>query len=184
MSLTFNIKIPGIVYLQNNNLPCTVVSSFVEILVTHETSYEVILNLYYGSLTQFKTLTDIAAYDLPGNKFRFGLSYLFLSTLYNTRFKLITKLEEKSPKIESLCEIYSGSLWLEREVWDFFGVFFINHPDLRRLLTDYGYSGFPLRKDFPLVGFFDLFYNDIDKKIFKNYLVLSQDFRNNLTIIN
>ena len=107
-----------------------------------------------------------------------------MDVIPNSESELITKLEEKSPKIESLCEIYSGSLWLEREVWDFFGIFFINHPDLRRLLTDYGYSGFPLRKDFPLVGFFDLFYNDIDKKIFKNYLVLSQDFRNNLTIIN
>lgn len=95
-------------------------------------------------------MTDILCYDYPGKKFRFSIVYNLLSLDLNYRIKVFTKLKEKIPLISTITPLYSGAGWLEREVWDMFGIFFLKNNDLRRILTDYGFVGYPLRKDFPL----------------------------------
>jgi len=184
MALYIYIKISGILNLLDKFWPGSLSGIFVEILVISKLVYQLFLELKYKSTKQFKILSDIVAYDLPGKLYRFGLVYVFLSSLYNFRLKLITRLNEKSPKIPTCSNLYSGGIWLEREVWDFFGVYFLGNLDLRRLLTDYGFTGFPLRKDFPLIGFFDIFYNDISSKINKSFIVLNQNYKNYQNIIN
>lgn len=138
------------------------------------------LNLFFSknTLGQFKVLTDIACYDCPGKNFRFGLVYNVLSLNLNYRLFIQTKIKEKSPVISTLTGLYPGAGWLEREVWDFFGIFFFNHIDLRRILTDYGFSGYPLRKDFPLSGFIEVVYDDSEKQVVYKNLNLAQDYRN------
>jgi NADH:ubiquinone oxidoreductase subunit C len=125
----------------------------------------------------YKTVVDIAAYDCLGKYFRFCITYNLLSVGFNSRIFLVTKVEEKSPALPSVVSLYAGASWLEREVWDFFGIFFINNFDLRRLLTDYGFVGYPLRKDFPLTGFTEVVYNDTNKQITYKRVELVQDFR-------
>jgi NADH dehydrogenase (ubiquinone) Fe-S protein 3 len=105
--------------------------------------------------TQFNQLVDITAVDYPNKPNRFQLVYLLLSIPYNTRITLTTETNEISP-IDSIVDIYKGANWMEREVYDMFGVFFVGHPDLRRILTDYGFEGHPLRKDFPLTGYVEV----------------------------
>jgi len=140
--------------------------------------YPIALFLKNHTASQFKTLVDIIAYDKPGNKFRFTLIYILLSIDLNYRIKIELKLTEKNPIVSSLIPIYSSVGWLEREVWDLFGIFFFNNLDLRRILTDYGFIGYPLRKDFPLTGFIEVVYDDIEKQILYKSLDLSQEFRN------
>ena len=106
------------------------------------------------------------------------LVYILSSILYNKKIKLVTKLKEKIPKTNSISFLYSSAIWFEREVWDFFGIYFLGNPDLRRLLTDYGYLGFPLRKDYPLTGFYDLFYDDLNCKILKRPINLNSIHKN------
>lgn len=121
-------------------------------------------------------LMDITALDYPKDKQRFRVIYQFLSYIYNQRLTL--KISSSSTEsIPSLVNIFRSANWLEREVWDLFGIFFSNHPDLRRILTDYGFQGFPLRKDFPLSGFVELIYSDEEKRVMYVPLELSQEFR-------
>lgn len=127
---------------------------------------------------QFKLLTDIVCYDIPGKSYRFGLVYNLLSLNYNFRIKIHTKLLEKSPVLGTVVPLYPGAGWLEREVWDLFGVFFLKNIDLRRILTDYGFVGYPLRKDFPLTGFIEVVYDDSNKQVVYKEINLAQDFRN------
>ncbi|KAJ3301861.1 hypothetical protein HDV03_000270 [Kappamyces sp. JEL0829] len=101
--------------------------------------------------TKFEQLVDITAVDYPSKEDRFEIVYMLLSLEYNTRIKVKTHASEITP-IPSCVPLFSGANWMEREVWDMFGVFFTGHPDLRRILTDYGFEGHPLRKDFPLTG--------------------------------
>jgi len=103
--------------------------------------------------TQFKVLVDITAVDYPSKKKRFEVVYILLSIHHNIRLRVKTSIDQITP-IDSVVNIHAGANWFEREVWDMFGIFFANHPDLRRILTDYGFDGYPLRKDFPLSGFF------------------------------
>lgn len=130
----------------------------------------------------FSQLVDLTAIDLLSkNHFRFQLVYNLLSIIYSTRLIVITSVGFKNKTqlfyIDSVTDLFSSSNWLEREVWDMFGIFFRNHPDLRRILTDYGFDGFPLRKDFPLSGYVELRYDDNKKIIVYEPLELSQDFR-------
>ena len=99
--------------------------------------------------TQFKLLMDVTAVDYPSRFFRFEVVYNLLSIKHNARLRIKTCVDEITP-ISSITQVYSSAGWWEREVWDMFGLFFSNHPDLRRILTDYGFQGHPLRKDFPL----------------------------------
>ena len=121
-------------------------------------------------------LTDIAVYDVPGKTNRFTLTIMLQSTNYNTRMEIIIKTNETSP-ITSLYNVFGSACWVEREIWDLFGIFFVQHNDLRRILTDYNFEGHPLRKDFPLSGYTDIFYDDKYKKIVYTPIELSQEYR-------
>ena len=125
---------------------------------------------------QFKQLLDITAIDFPGRKERFELMYHFLSPSKGHRLLIKSRLQENKP-IDSASPLFKSSIWLEREVWDLFGIFFYKHPDLRRILTDYGFDGFPLRKDFPLTGYVEVRYDDEKKRIVEEPVELSQEFR-------
>lgn len=125
---------------------------------------------------QVKTLTDICVIDYPNKIKRFELIYNLLSIKYNFRFLLKTNTTMYNP-INSITSLYYSANWLERECWDLFGIFFLNHPDLRRILTDYGFEGFPLRKDFPLTGYIEVRYDDEKSNIVYEPLEISQEYR-------
>lgn len=139
--------------------------------------YAVLNFLKCHTLTQFKLLVDIVCYDTPGQNFRFSLIYNLLSLDNNYRVFIKTKVFEKSPFIDTVTSLFPGAGWLEREVWDLFGIFFLNNLDLRRILTDYGFKGYPLRKDFPVTGFTEVVYDDLQKQVVYKDLELTQSFR-------
>jgi len=126
---------------------------------------------------KFRQLMDIAGVDYPEDEKRFELIYLFLSLEYNIRIKLLIKFESKY-SINSLTKIFPAANWMEREVFDMYGIKFKNHPDLRRILTDYGFKGHPLRKDFPLTGFNEVRYSEKEKKVIYEPVKLEQNYRN------
>lgn len=126
--------------------------------------------------SQFKLLSEICAVDYINKKKRFEIIYNLLSIRFNSRLKIKISLNELQP-IDSIIGIYKSANWSEREVWDMFGVFFSNHPDLRRILTDYGFEGHPLRKDFPLSGFLELFYSELKKRVVYEPVSLAQQYR-------
>ena len=126
--------------------------------------------------SQFKILIDITSVDYPVKIPRFTVFYQFISIQYNQRLMVKVFTDGINP-LASLSILYNSSNWLEREVWDMFGIFFSDHPDLRRILTDYGFQGFPMRKDFPLSGFIEVPYDDELKKVIYLPLELTQEFR-------
>ena len=126
---------------------------------------------------KFKQLIDIAGVDYPENEKRFELIYLFLSHEKNLRIKILIKFQINQI-ISSLTKIFPSSNWMEREVFDMYGIKFKNHPDLRRILTDYGFKGHPLRKDFPLTGFNEVRYSEKEKKVIYEPVKLEQNYRN------
>ena len=126
---------------------------------------------------KFKQLIDIAGVDYPENEKRFELVYLFLSHEKNLRIKVLIKFQI-GQSIISLTKIFPSANWMEREVFDMYGIKFKNHPDLRRILTDYGFKGHPLRKDFPLTGFNEVRYSEKDKKVIYEPVKLEQNYRN------
>ncbi len=156
-----------IAYVINGELiikvPCKKIKNILNFLKNHTQS-------------QFKILSDICAVDYPWKKNRFEIIYNILSIAYNTRLTLILFLEEKST-VDSIVSIYSAAGWFEREIWDMFGIFFLGHHDLRRILTDYGFKGHPLRKDFPLTGFIEVRYVNNEKRILAEEVSLAQDYR-------
>lgn len=126
--------------------------------------------------TQFKMLVDITGVDYPSRKARFEVVYNLLSVQYNARIRIKTCVDEITP-VDSLVEIYPSANWYERETWDMFGIFFTKHPDLRRILTDYGFQGHPLRKDFPLSGYSEVRYDDSEKRVISEPIEMTQEFR-------
>ena len=126
---------------------------------------------------KFRQLIDIAGVDYPEEEKRFNLIYLFLSHENNSRLKLLVKFET-SQTINSITKIFPSANWMEREVFDMYGIKFKNHPDLRRILTDYGFKGHPLRKDFPLTGFNEVRYSEKEKKVVYEPVKLEQNYRN------
>ena len=138
---------------------------------------EVIKFLKLDSRFKFKQLIDIAAIDYPNDDKRFELVYLLLSIENNFRVKISIKLETNE-KIPSIVKIFPSANWMEREIFDMYGIKFINHPDLRRILTDYNFKGHPLRKDFPLTGFNEVRYSEKDKKVIYEPVKLEQNYRN------
>lgn len=126
--------------------------------------------------TQFKILIDITCVDFPENKQRFSIIYNVLSIKFRTRIRLSITANELIP-VESIVDIFPCANWLEREIWDMFGIIFSNHPDLRRILNDYGFEGFPLRKDFPLMGFVEVRYDDEQRRIVYEPVELAQQYR-------
>ncbi|MEQ8397179.1 NADH-quinone oxidoreductase subunit C [Thalassobaculum sp.] len=129
------------------------------------------------SQCQFKALMDICGVDHPQREQRFDVVYNLLSIRQNTRVRLKVATDESTP-VPSATGLFSSAGWMERESWDLFGIYFSEHPDLRRLLTDYGFEGHPLRKDFPLTGYVEVRYDDAQKRVVYEPVKLTQDFRN------
>lgn len=144
---------------------------------TSATSVKFLLTVLKKKVTtQFSQLVDIAVVDQPFEKLRFKITYLLLSLQFNCRLYVTIKTDEVKP-ILSVTSVYKSAGWLEREVWDMYGVFVQKHPDLRRILTDYGFFGHPLRKDFPLFGFKEVFFNEEIKRIVYYPVDIDQNFR-------
>ncbi len=152
---------------------------FDELLI--ETDENELLNviqfLKSNNKLKFRQLIDIAGVDYPEDEKRFKLIYLLLSHENNLRLKVQINFEV-AKKIPTLTKIFPSANWMEREVFDMYGIEFIDHPDLRRILTDYNFEGFPLRKDFPLTGFNEVRYSEKEKKVIYEPVKLEQNYRN------
>ncbi|WP_375314371.1 NADH-quinone oxidoreductase subunit C [Bradyrhizobium sp. A5] len=125
---------------------------------------------------RFINFTDITAVDYPDREKRFDVIYHFLSPTLNARIRLRAHADENT-QVPSLIEVFPGADWFEREAYDLYGVIFVGHPDMRRLLTDYGFEGHPLRKDFPTTGFLEVRYDDQEKRVVYEPVRLNQEFR-------
>ena len=145
--------------------------------IDNEDLLDVILFLKTNKDTKFKQLIDITAVDYPENSKRFKMVYLFLSHQFNQRI-IINSLINENEVVPSLTKIFPSANWMEREVFDMYGVKFKDHPDLRRILTDYDFKGFPLRKDFPLTGHTEVRYSEDQKKVIYEPVKLEQNYRN------
>ena len=145
--------------------------------INSEDLLDVILLLKNNKDTKFKQLIDITAVDYPENQKRFKIVYLLLSHEFNQRI-LVSYFINENEKISSLVKIFPSANWMEREIFDMYGIKFNDHPDLRRILTDYGFEGFPLRKDFPLTGHYEVRYSEEDKKVIYEPVKLEQNYRN------
>ena len=137
----------------------------------------VLVFLKNDTSTKFRQLIDITAVDFPNETQRFQLKYLLLSHEYNNRIILSYSINENEV-IPSITNIFPSANWMEREVFDMYGIKFNNHPDLRRILTDYNFEGFPLRKDFPLTGHKEVRYSENEKKVIYESVKLEQNYRN------
>ena len=150
---------------------------YFEIFIKKNEIFDTIKKIKEDPELCFDQLTDLTAVDYPSREERFELVYIFLSMSLNTRIliKSSIKIEDK---IESISLLYKSANWLERECYDLFGIYFLNHPDLRRIMTDYNFEGHPLRKDFPLTGHTEVRYDDLEKKVVYEPVQLAQEFRN------
>ena len=144
--------------------------------VEFEDVVSTILFLKTNKKCRFKQLIDITAVDYPQNEKRFKVVYLLLSHEKNLRIIINTNIDEKTV-VPSITKIFPSANWMEREVFDMYGVSFKDHPDLRRILTDYGFEGYPLRKDFPLTGHYEVRYSEEKKKVISESVKLDQEYR-------
>lgn len=132
------------------------------------------------SSTSFRCFIDCFGTDFPdrsgAGQGRFRVTYALLSTTFNARIRVQTYVDETTP-LESATSVFAGADWFEREVWDMYGVFFYNHPDMRRILSDYGFEGHPLRRDFPLSGFVEVRYDDTEKRVVTEPVEIAQEYR-------
>lgn len=126
---------------------------------------------------RFSTLIDITGVDYPERPSRFDVVYHLLSMYQNHRIRVSVQTDEDTP-VPSVVPVYPAANWFERETFDMYGVYFSDHPDLRRILTDYGFNGYPLRKDFPLTGYVEVRYDDDEKRVVYEPVKLVQEFRN------
>ena len=175
-------KLEKLEKLVNSELGSKVQKSLIEnqevfIEVNEADLIESIQFLKSNDSCKFRQLIDIAGVDYPEDEKRFQLVYLFLSHENNLRIKLMIKFDI-TRIIPSITKIYPSANWMEREVFDMYGIKFKNHPDLRRILTDYNFKGHPLRKDFPLTGFNEVRYSEKEKKVIYEPVKLEQNYRN------
>ncbi|EXJ53936.1 NADH-ubiquinone oxidoreductase 30.4 kDa subunit, mitochondrial [Cladophialophora yegresii CBS 114405] len=133
--------------------------------------------LKYHTAAEYTMVASITGVDFPTKNYRFEVVYNLLSVRHNSRIRVKTYADETSP-VPSITSLYDGANWYEREVYDLYGVFFTDHPDLRRIMTDYGFDGHPLRKDFPLTGYTEIRYDEEKKRIVVEPLEMTQAFRN------
>lgn len=138
---------------------------------------EVLTFLRNDSACAFMSFIDLAGADYPGRELRFDVVYHLMSPVLNHRVRVKIKTDEDTP-VPSVTDVYPGADWFEREAYDLYGILFTGHPDLRRLLTDYGFEGHPLRKDFPTTGFIEVRYDDEVKRVVYEPVELRQEFRN------
>ena len=141
-----------------------------------ENLIEVLTNLRDDDDLAFTQLTDLTAVDYPNRPYRFEMVYQLISITQNQRLRVLVAVEEGAV-VPSVISIFNAANWAEREVWDMFGIFFSGHPDLRRLLTDYGFEGHPLRKDFPLTGYVEVRYDDTQRRVVYEPVHLVQEYR-------
>jgi NADH-quinone oxidoreductase subunit C len=147
------------------------------VLVTRPDSLRKVMRfLRDDSQCLFKILVDVTGVDYPERERRFDVVYNLLSISHNQRIRVKVRVSEDEP-VPSVSSLYPSANWFERETWDLYGVFFDEHPDLRRILTDYGFEGHPLRKDFPLTGHVEVRYDDEQKRVVYEPVRLTQDFR-------
>ena len=144
--------------------------------VSADAVIKVLTFLRDDSTCQFKVLIDICGVDYPDRSPRFDVVYNLLSLTHNQRIRVKVQAAEDSP-VPSVASVHKGAGWFEREAWDMYGIMFDKHPDLRRILTDYGFEGHPLRKDFPLSGFVEVRYDDAEKRVVYEPVKLTQEFR-------
>jgi len=147
------------------------------VAVHAEKIVDVVRFLRDDAACRFVNLTDITAVDYPGREKRFDVIYHLLSPTLNTRIRLRAEAGEET-QVPSIIGVFPGADWFEREAYDLYGVIFTGHPDMRRILTDYGFEGHPLRKDFPLTGFVEVRYDDQEKRVLYEPVRLNQEFRN------
>ena len=176
------MKLTNLDTLLNSELTTKIKNSSIkndELLVKVEVDnlYSTLLFLKTNEQCKFKQLIDIVAADYLGEEQRFRIYYLLLSHENNLRIKVSINLSIDE-QVPSIVKLYPSSNWMEREVFDMYGIKFKNHPDLRRILTDYNFKGFPLRKDFPLTGFNEVRYSEKEKKVIYEPVKLEQDYRN------
>ena len=145
--------------------------------IDNEDLIDVTLFIKSNENTKFRQLIDITVVDYPENAQRFKVVYLFLSHEFNQRI-ILSYLIGENEVIPSLTPIYPAANWMEREVFDMYGVKFKDHPDMRRILTDYGFEGHPLRKDFPITGHTEVRYSEDQKKVISEPVKLEQNYRN------
>ncbi|MGB0482118.1 MAG: NADH-quinone oxidoreductase subunit C [Alphaproteobacteria bacterium] len=146
------------------------------IRLSRETLTEDLTRLRNDSGCRFAVLLDVTAIDLPQRPERFDVVYILLSPFLNQRLRVKVAIDERTP-IASATEIWPSANWFEREAFDMYGILFDNHPDLRRILTDYGFHGHPLRKDFPLSGFTQVVYDEEEKRVVYEPVELVQEYR-------
>ena len=168
--------------LINSELATKIRNSFIKnseltIEINENDLIEVIQFLKSNEKCKFRQLIDIAGVDYPDSEKRFQIVYLLLSHENNIRIKVSTQFQ-LNQTINSITKIFPSANWMEREVFDMYGIKFKNHPDLRRILTDYGFKGHPLRKDFPLTGFNEVRYSEKEKKVVYEPVKLEQNYRN------
>ena len=156
------------VKVQEDTLICTTLPNLLPIVLRF---------LRDHTLCQYKVISAISVVDYPEREQRFEVVYELLSFKLNRRLRLKVFVNDTTP-IPSAVALYKGANWWEREAWDLFGVFFLNHPDLRRILTDYGFEGHPIRKDFPLSGYVDLRYDETQNRVVCEPYIQSQTYRN------
>jgi NADH-quinone oxidoreductase subunit C len=146
------------------------------VTVKREAIVAILTKLRDDPALRFELLVDIAGVDYPDRVERFEVVYQLLSLKHNKRVRVKVATDEATP-VPSVTGVYSSAGWYEREVWDLFGVFFSDHPDLRRILTDYGFDGHPLRKDFPLTGYVEVRYDEDQRRVVYEPVKLKQEFR-------
>ncbi len=168
-------------YLENklkNKLEETVIAfGELTIVARLDAIIDVLMFVRDDSRCQFINLTDISGVDYPSRDKRFDVSYQLLSPRENLRLRVKVRTDENTP-VASACTVYPGAEWYERETYDMYGILFSGHPDLRRILTDYGFEGYPLRKDFPVTGFVECRYDNEAKRVIYEPVVLRQEMRN------
>ena len=152
-------------------------SQYTGLIINKENIYELIKIVKEDEKLKFNQLIDITAVDYPSSELRFTIIYIFLSLRLNQRLLVKTSINEND-SIESITNLFESANWYERECYDLFGIKFINHPDLRRILTDYNFEGYPLRKDFPLTGHNEVRYDDLEKRVIYEPVNLPQEYRN------
>jgi len=150
--------------------------NYIEINIKKEDIIKTVKQLKENKDFSFDQLIDITAIDYPSNPFRFEIVYILLSMTFNKRIVIKTFVKEKDG-VESITYLHKSASWFERECYDLFGIEFINHPDLRRIMTDYNFEGHPLRKDFPLTGNVEVRYDNFEKKIVYEPVKLTQEYR-------
>lgn len=162
---------------QNSVKYFDIANNYIWLNTTKNNAVSLLFFLKNHEVLLFRTLTDVVVYDIPGRKNRFSIVYNLFSLTYNTRIYVSMQISE-GISVNTIFDLFKSADWLEREAFDMFGIYFSNHPNFRRILTDYGFKGHPLRKDFPVSGFYELFFDSWAAETIYQRIELVQEYRN------